>query len=350
MNSVNNKIKVGIIGATGYVGAELARILLSHPYADIAALSSVSFDDTPISDIYPAFFNILDDKCTGQDEAIEKSDVIFAALPHGLSQELAEKCINKGKYFIDMGADFRLKDEIEYRQWYGCEFINQSLHDMAVYGLPELFRKDIIGKKLIANPGCYATAVPLSLAPAIANKIIDADTIIIDAKSGATGAGKGLAKNTHFPELNEGFSPYKVGEHRHTPEIEQTLKIISGENVSITFVPHLLPINRGIIATCYAKLTKNISLDEIIALYKEYYKDEIFVRVLNKGQTANLRNVKFSNYCDISIHKDEHTNRLITVGAIDNMVKGAAGQAIQNMNIICGFEETAGLTMAPPSF
>lgn len=351
MNNTNEKVNVGIVGATGYVGAELIRLLLNHPQVNIAAISSVSFENTPISKVYPAFAAIMDDKCTSQEQVVAKSDVVFAALPHGLSQPLAKQCWDSGKYFIDMGADFRLESEEQYKEWYGCSFDDKALHGAAIYGMPELFRSNIKkGSRIIANPGCYATATPLSLAPALADGIVDGDNIIVDAKSGVTGAGRGLSDTTHFATLNEGFHPYKAAAHRHTPEIEQTLSKVAGKEVKITFVPHLLPINRGIIATCYAKLNRDISIEDVHNIYSEHYKDEKFIRLLPIGQCANLKNVKYSNYCDISLHIDKHTNTLICVGAIDNMVKGAAGQAIQNMNLVLGFDEACGLDIVPPCF
>ncbi|MEG2039311.1 MAG: N-acetyl-gamma-glutamyl-phosphate reductase [Oscillospiraceae bacterium] len=343
-------IKVGIIGATGYAGAELVRILLAHPMVKLTKLSSVSFEGKAMSEVYPSLKSLCDDVLVNQDDVIEACDVIFAALPHGLSEPTAKACFEAGKLFIDIGADFRLNDEATYQKWYDLPFKYPELHKNAVYALPELFRKDITKDKIIANPGCYPTSAALALAPALCNKFIDPTTIIIDSKSGATGAGRGLTLTSHYPECNEAFSPYKVASHRHTPEIEQTLSILAGEDVKITFVPHLLPLNRGIISTVYATLTQKLSVEQVITAYTEFYKDEIFVRVLENGKTANLKTIKCSNFCDISLHLDEHTNRLIIVSTLDNMVKGAAGQAIQNMNIALGLEETTGLMMAPPAF
>lgn len=343
-------LKVGIIGGTGYVGAELVRYLLMHPEVEIEAISSESFQGKKLSEIYPSYFSLCDTICGSKDEVIEKSDLIFAALPHGISQEIAEKVADKGKFFIDMGADFRLKKESEYEKWYGGKFINKELHEKAVYGLPEFFREDIKKTKIIANPGCYTTCMPLGLAPAVVNNLISLDNIICDCKSGATGAGRNLSENTHFTNVNEGFHPYKIGAHRHIPEVEQTLSYLAKKDVKVTFVPHLLPVNRGILATCYNKLKEDISPEEVHAVYKKYYKDEFFVRVLDLGKTANINCVRFSNYCDVSVHIDKNTDALITVSAIDNMGKGAAGQAVQNMNIMLGFEETAGLRQVPPAF
>lgn len=343
-------ISVGIIGATGYAGAELCRLILGHPQAEIAAVSSVSFEGKPLSSVYPAYLNLCELVCENQEAVVEKAEVIFAALPHGLSQELAAHCAAKGKVFIDLGADFRLESEAEYKEWYGCEFTDRALHQEAVYGLPELFRENIKGKKLIANPGCYTTAVPLALAPALREGLIEQSGIIADCKSGVTGAGRGLTQNTHYPDLNEGFAAYKVANHRHTPEIEQTLSKITGEKTNITFVPHLLPVNRGILATCYARLKPGVTEEQLWQAYHKAYDEEYFVRLLPKGKSADIHNIKYTNFCDISIFTDERTHTFIAISAIDNMVKGAAGQAIQNMNLAFGLEETLGLTMVPPAF
>lgn len=343
-------IKAGIVGATGYAGAELVRLLYAHPQAEIAAISSVSFEGQALSDIYPSYKFLNDMICKTQEEVIEKSDVIFAALPHGLSQELAEKCIAAGKAFIDLGADFRLESEEEYTEWYGGTFTDKALHEKAVYGLPELFREEIKKTKLVANPGCYTTAVPLALVPALEKGYIETTGIIANCASGVTGAGRKPAQNSHYPELNEGMSAYKVACHRHTPEIEQTLSKISGEKMHITFVPHLLPVNRGILATCYAKLKPGVTEEMLRAAYEERYGKEPFVRLLPKGKSADIHNIKYTNFCDVSIFTDPRTGTFIAISAIDNMVKGAAGQAIQNMNILFGLDETCGLKLVPPAF
>lgn len=350
-------IKVSIIGATGYAGAELVRLLLSHPKAELKNISSKSFVGETINKIYPNLNKYCEKILTDEDSAIENSDVVFASLPAGLSDEIAKKCFEKKILFIDLGADFRLSNEEDYKKWYKKDYKYKEIHKEAIYSIPEIIKydnfynkKDLKNAKIIGNPGCYPTSIGLALAPVLANKIIEKEDIIIDSKSGATGAGRELTLNTHFAECNEAFAPYKIAEHRHTPEIEQTLSNIYGEEIKITFVPHLLPLNRGILSTIYAKLKDKNSLENIFNLYKEFYKDAKFVRVLNIGNIANLKNVKYSNYCDISIHIDERTNKLIIVSAIDNMVKGAAGQAIQNMNIALGFEEDSGLNIIPPAF
>lgn len=344
------KIKVGVVGATGYAGSEICRLILGHPQAELTAISSVSFEGMELSQVYPAYYQICDMVCGTQEEVVEKSDVIFAALPHGLSQELGAQCYALGKTFIDMGADFRLESEAEYKEWYGGEYQDKALHQEAVYGLPEFFREKIKGKKLIANPGCYTTAVPLALVPALEAGFIETTGIIADCKSGVTGAGRKPTQSNHYPELNESFTAYKVANHRHTPEIEQTLSKIAGEKLKLTFVPHLLPINRGILATCYAKLKPGVTEEQLWEVYHARYDGEFFVRLLPKGQVANVKNVRFTNYCDVSLFVDNRTGTFIAVSAIDNMVKGAAGQAIQNMNLSFGLEETTGLKLVPPAF
>ncbi|MBQ6809674.1 MAG: N-acetyl-gamma-glutamyl-phosphate reductase [Clostridia bacterium] len=345
-----NKIKASIIGASGYAGAELLRILLLHPNVEVVGITSVSYTGQGIETIYPSFTKICEKLLVTEEEAVELADVVFASMPHGLSQELAATCDKNGKVFIDLGADFRLDEGEVYEKWYGKEYVHEDLHKKAVYGLSEIFREDVKNTKIIGNPGCYPTSISLGLYPAIKNQLIVADDLIIDSKSGVTGAGKGLSQKTHYPECNEAFSPYNIGKHRHTPEIEQTLSKFAGKEVRVTFTPHLLPVNRGIVSTIYCNKATDMTLEEIRNLYVEAYKNEKFVRVLPLGDCANLKNVRYSNYCDISLHEDTHTNKLIIVSTIDNMVKGAAGQAVQNMNIVFGFEEDAGIAFIPPAF
>jgi len=345
-----NKIKCGIIGATGYAGVELVRILMRHPVVELAAVGSVSFEGKPVSGIYPSLRGVCDMVCVSSDEVIAASDVVFAAVPHGLSQELAFQCTEKGKKLIDLGADFRLDDAAEYEKWYGCEYKYPQLHDKAVYGLCELFRDSVAGADVIGNPGCYPTSVALGLAPVLRGGLVETRGIMIDSKSGVTGAGRGLTQGTHFPECNEAFSAYKVAAHRHSPEIEQTLSKIADMEVTVTFVPHLLPVNRGILSTIYARLLPDVSEEQVAAAYESAYADEAFVRVLPKGACVDVRSVKCSNYCDVQWYIDSHTGTLIVTSVIDNMVKGAAGQAVQNMNIMFGIDETAGLDMIPTAF
>lgn len=342
-------LKAGIIGATGYAGAELCRILMGHPHAEIAAISSVSFEGQALSEVYPAYLGLIDKVCRTQEEVCDKSDVVFAALPHGLSETLAKVCSDAGKVFIDLGADFRLSDEDTYHDWYGGNFTEEKLHREAIYGLPEIFREKITGKNIIANPGCYTTAVPLAIYPALKAGYIEHSGIIADCKSGSTGAGRSLSQQMHFPELNENFYAYKIAAHRHTPEIEQTLSAIAEKPMKITFLPHLLPVNRGILATCYCRLKSGVTPKMLQDVYEETYKDEYFIRLLPQGQSPQIRNVRYSNFCDISFTVDEHTNTLVAVSAIDNMVKGAAGQAVQNMNLCFNLGEIEGLILIPPA-
>ena len=343
-------IKAGIIGATGYAGVELVRILLRHPHVTLTAISSVSFEGKPISEVYPSLRTICDMACESADAVIERCDVIFAALPHGLSQDTAKACADAGKKFIDLGADFRLDDPDAYEAWYQSEYRYDEIHKQAVYGLCEWFREDIKATTIIGNPGCYPTSAALGLAPALKNKLVSPKGIIIDSKSGTTGAGRKPTQTTHFPDCADAFSAYKVASHRHTPEIEQTLSKLAGEDASITFVPHLLPVNRGILSTIYARLNDGVTEEALRSAYEEAYKDEQFVRVMPKGQAVNIRHVQCSNYCDIQLYVDTHTQTLVVTSVIDNMVKGAAGQAIQNMNLLCGLPEAAGLDMIPIAF
>ena len=343
----DGKIRAGIIGATGYAGVELVRLLLRHPGAELAALSSESFLGEQIESVYPSLLSSVSEKLVTPDEVIARSDCVFASLPHGLSQQIAAQCDAQGRAFIDLGADFRLDSEDEYRQWYGGAYEDRDLHSRAVYGLCELFRDEIQKTRVIGNPGCYPTSIALALAPALRGGLILPGHIIIDSKSGVTGAGRGLTQGSHFPEANEAFSAYKIAQHRHTPEIEQTLTKLAGEQVRVTFVPHLLPVNRGILSTIYAQAAPGTALEPLRAAYRDFYRAEPCVRVVDK---ADIKYVKYSNYCDISVQFDERTGTVILISAIDNMVKGAAGQAIQNMNLIFGLEETCGLEMVPPAF
>ncbi|WP_195265190.1 N-acetyl-gamma-glutamyl-phosphate reductase [Clostridium sp. 1001275B_160808_H3] len=338
-------LKVGIIGATGYVGVELLRLLSNHPKVTIEAISSVSYEGEPISSIYKNLYGVTNLICENQNDVINKCDIIFAALPHGLSEEIAELVYKENKVLIDLGADFRLKSEEDYKKWYGKDFLYKDLHKKSIYALPEHNREKIKEYKIIANPGCYPTSIELGLMPLLKDSLIKLDNIICDSKSGATGAGRGLALKSHYPELNENFSPYGIGSHRHTPEIEQCLSDIAQEDVNITFTPHLLPINRGILSTIYCYPKEKTTIENIHNLYSNFYKYEPFVNILPLGDTASIKDVKYTNNCNISLHLNHRGDGLIIISTIDNMIKGAAGQAIQNMNIIMGFEETDGLKL-----
>ncbi len=347
---MKNNINAAVIGATGYAGAELVRLLALHPHVTITGLSSVSFAGKGIAEVYPNFKKLNLPVLTDADTAIKGADVVFASLPHGLSEPLAEQCLANGTLLIDLGADFRLESEEEYEEWYKKPFDKPELHDGAVYAQPELFRDNIKGAKIIANPGCYPTAAALALFPALKMGFIEEDGIIIDAKSGVTGAGRSLTQNTHYPEANESISAYKVGAHRHTPEIEQSLSYAVGHPMKVLFVPHLLPVNRGIEETIYAKLKDGVTVEQVREAYVKFYENEQFVRIEDAGVSAQIRNVTRSNYCDISVHGDKRTGTLILCSCIDNMVKGAAGQAIQNMNIYFGFDEDCGIDTLPAGF
>ena len=344
------KWKVGVIGATGYAGLELCRLLLAHPEAELAAVSSVTYLGQRLDGVYPQLRGFCDLTLGEEAQVVEGCQVVFGSLPAGLSEPIARRCVQAGKLYIDMGADFRLKEEADYQQWYGKAYADPALHAQAVYSIPELHRQLVPGAKLIANPGCYPTSICLGLAPVARADAAQPGSLVIDSKSGTTGAGRGLALNTHHPECNEAFAPYKVACHRHTPEIEQVLGELWGQPLTVTFVPHLLPVNRGILSTLYLSLRPGWTPERVRALYEQAYAQEPFVRLLPEGEVANIKNVKYSNLCHISLHFDRRAGRLIVASAIDNMGKGAAGQAIQNMNLALGLAETAGLMALPPAF
>lgn len=348
----DSTFKAGVIGATGYAGYELVRLLLAHPNAELAGVSSVSYTGQRLDAVYPQLAGFCGLVLGEQDDVVDSCDVVFACLPAGLSEKAARRCYDAGKLFIDMGADFRLKSEADYEGWYGGKFGDKQLHREAVYSVPELHRQRIMGQgvRIIANPGCYPTSVLLGLAPAVRSKAIRMDTLIIDSKSGATGAGRALTLSSHFAECNETCAPYKIASHRHTPEIEQELSELYAARVTVTFTPHLIPMNRGIESTMYATLGDGVDLKRVVSLYQSFYEDEAFVKVLPQGAVAGTKNVRGSNMCHISLHCDKRTNRLIIVSVIDNMVKGAAGQAIQNMNLALDLPETTGLVAAPTAF
>lgn len=343
-------IKVGIIGATGYAGNELVRILVNHPEVEIKWLGSKSYDGEKYSDIYRNTFEIIDGICTAKtlEEISEDVDVIFTATPQGyLAGLLTDKVLENAK-IIDLSADFRLKDVDIYEEWYKIDHKRPDLIDEAVYGLCEINRDKITPEtRIIANPGCYTTTSILTLYPMVKEGVIDSNTIIIDAKSGTTGAGRKAVTANLFCEVNESMKAYGVGTHRHTPEIEEQLGYACGLDIKLIFTPHLVPMNRGIIATCYANLSKDISEEEIRDIYNKYYKDEKFVRVLDKGVVPETRFTKGSNYVDVNFFIEKRTNRLIMIGTLDNIVKGAAGQAVQNMNILFGLKEDTGLNLVP---
>ncbi len=339
--------KVAVIGASGYTGVELLRLLANHPQAEVVAVTSRQYEGTPICEVFPSLRGFFALKCESIDIASisARADVIFTALPHKNAMEVIPGFLEAGCKVVDLSADYRLRDQSVYEQWYQTHSSPELLTE-AVYGLPELYREKVRCARLIANPGCYPTSVALGLAPLLEEHLIEPDSLIIDSKSGTTGAGRGLKEASLFCEVNEGFKAYGVASHRHTPEIEQTLSDLQGTSVQVNFTPHLLPVDRGILSTIYATPLQQCSTAELLALYQNRYADEPFVRVLPEGQLPNIAYVKGTNLCDIGLVSDPRTGRIIVVSVIDNLVKGAAGQAIQNFNLISGFAETEGLTAA----
>ena len=344
----SKKLNIAIVGSSGYTGGELYRLLLQHPAATVTAITSEKSAGQPITAIFPHLTGLTDLVCEPLEYAAiaKKAELVFLALPHVTSQEAGFRFHQLGKKVVDLSADYRLADPAVYEQWYEHHHQHPELLKVAVYGLPELHRERIKKASLIANPGCYPTGAILGLAPLITKSWIDPQSIIIDSKSGVSGAGRSPLLAYHYPEVNEGLTAYKVGTHRHTPEIEQELSALAGAKITVSFTPHLVPMNRGLLTTIYATARKLAAIDEAYALYHEFYQDEPFVRLLPPGQFPNVRNVRGSNFCDIGIAVDPRTNRIVVVTAIDNLVKGAAGQAIQNMNLMMGFDETAGLKCA----
>ena len=338
-------IKASVIGGTGYSGQVLSRLLLEHPMVELVSIGSRSFDGQLMESVYGNFRKETDLVCTNESiEALaEKSDIIFLALPHGIASKQVTKSILEKTKIVDLGADFRLKNVNTYEEWYGVSHYGRDLLNEAIYGLCELNRKDIVDSRLIANPGCYTTCSILSLAPLLKSKAIIPTSIIIDAKSGVSGAGRGMDLSLLFGETNENMRAYKLGTHRHTPEIEEVLSEIAEEQFKLTFTPHIVPMNRGILVTAYAELSENYSWDDIYKIFMNQYGNEKFIRILPHGKLPETRWVKGSNFVDIGFEIDARNKRIIVCGAIDNLMKGAAGQAIQNMNLMFGWEESMGL-------
>ena len=342
-------IKAGIIGATGYAGNEIVRLLLGHKDVEIKWFGSRSYIDQQYADIYQNFFRLVDAKCMDDNMAAlaDEVDVIFTATPQGLCASLInEEILSKCKV-IDLSADFRIKDVKKYEKWYGIKHQSPQFIEEAVYGLCEVNREKIKKARLIANPGCYPTCSFLSIYPLAKAGLIDMKSVIVDAKSGTSGAGRGAKVANLYCEVNESIKAYGVATHRHTPEIEEQLSYASGQEAVINFTPHLVPMNRGILVTAYANLVKDVTEEEIRKIYEDAYKDEQFVRFLNAGVCPETRWVEGSNYVDVNVKVDERTHRVIMMGAMDNLVKGAAGQAVQNMNLLFGLPETEGLLMPP---
>lgn len=347
-------VKVGIIGATGYAGNELVRLLMGHKDVEIKWYGSRSYIDKKYAEVYQNMFEIVEDNCLddNMEELASKVDVIFTATPQGfLEGVLTEEILSKVK-IIDLSADFRIKDVRTYEKWYKIEHKSPQFIEEAVYGLCEINRDKVKGARLIANPGCYTTCSILTAYPLVKEGLIDPDTLIIDAKSGTSGAGRGAKLPNLFCEVNENMKAYGVTNHRHTPEIEEQLGYAAGKEIVVNFTPHLVPMNRGILATEYATLNKKAdgtlpTYEEVKAVYDKYYKNEKFVRVLEKDICPETKWVEGSNYVDVNFKIDERTGRIIMMGALDNLVKGAAGQAVQNMNLLFGFDEAEGLNLVP---
>ena len=341
-------MKVSIIGASGYAGEELIRLLHGHPHAEIVHLTSERHTGEKISKLYPHLTHIYDNILESMEDVrriAEDSDVLFIALPHGHAMKLVKAIAGLPVHIIDLGADYRFADTSVYESWYHVPHTDPEAE--RVYGLSELYRDAIRGAHLIGNAGCYTTASILALTPLVQKHLVQMDSILIDAVSGVSGAGRTPKESTHFPEFYDNFTAYGAVSHRHTPEIEQALSEQAGEPVTINFTPHLAPIARGILATCYARLADGVTEEDVDAAFAAQYADEFFIRLLGRGAYPSTKYVRGTNYCDIAWHIDPRTHRVIVFSAIDNLVKGAAGQAIQNMNIALGLDERTGLDLVP---
>jgi len=341
-------MKVSVIGATGYAGAELLRILYQHPQAEVVHVTSESHTGERISALYPHLRGLYDMELESMKDISrigEDSDFVFIGLPHGHAMEVGKALEKFPVRIIDLGADYRFSNTAVYEEWYHVPHTHPEAE--RVYGLAELYREEIRRAKIIGNAGCFTTASILALAPLAKHRLIDMNTIIVDAKSGVSGAGRSPKQGNHFPELYDSFKAYNVAHHRHTPEIEQALEELSGETVVLNFTPHLVPMSRGILATCYGTLKQEITAEMVDAAFQKMYGNEYFIRLLGRNGYPATKDVRGSNFCDIAWHIDERTRRVIVLSAIDNLVKGAAGQAVQNFNIACGFEEKMGLDVVP---
>ena len=338
-------IRCAVVGAKGYTGCELIRLLAKHPHVTLSCLADKDEEAQSVTEFIP---NLPQDQQLkiekfNYDTVVKSSDVIFLALPHTKSIDFVVSLIKEGKVIIDLSADFRLKNIATYEKWYKAKHAAPTLVAEAVYGLPEIYRSQIKKTKLVANPGCYPTAVILGLFPLLKKGLIDIDSIVVDAKTGMSGAGRNPTSTNHFCEVYENFQAYKINQHQHMPEIEEVISKAANEKVNITFVPHLLPVLRGILATIYVEKKVGVSSEDIIRAFKATYAPEPFVRLMSAGQFPQTKNVEYTNFCDIGIWTDDSSSRVIIMSAIDNFIKGASGQAIQNMNICCGLEENVGL-------
>jgi N-acetyl-gamma-glutamyl-phosphate reductase len=344
------KTKVGIIGATGYTGVELLRLLLLHPEVEVTALTSQKYAGVPIDQVFPSLMKHLPLKCEelAVDHISKKTDFIFTAVPHKTAMETVPLFYRQGKKVVDLSADFRFKDPAIYEKWYQ-KHTSADLLSESVYGLPELHREKIRKAKIVGNPGCYPTGALIGLIPLVKKGMVSLERIVIDSKSGVSGAGRDVVLESLFCEVNEGVKAYKIFEHRHLPEIEQELSEIAQKSISVTFVPHLIPMDRGILTTLYLVLTKKWKTEEVLNTFQEHYQNEPFIRIYPKGKFPNTKDVRGSNYCDIGVKVNEADGRTVIVTAIDNLVKGASGEAVQNMNIMLGYPETMGLDVLPVS-
>ena len=341
-------VKVAVIGGTGYAGAELVRILSGHPQVELTMITSRQYAGLPFSDIYPAMAGIVNLTCRAFSEETlsEGADIIFTALPHKASMEVVPGLIDRSKRVIDLSADFRFKDPALYEAWYEPHQA-RNLLKTAVYGLAEFYFDDIQKASLVGNPGCYPTSVLLPLLPLIKAPFIDSDNIVADSKSGTSGAGRSVSLATHFCEVNEGLKAYKVAEHRHNPEMDEVLSLFAGRTIHVTFTPHLVPLTRGMLTTIYVGLKEDVSTHDVASCLDSFYADKPFVRICPSGRFPNTMYVRGTNYCDIGFQVAKRSRRLVLISAIDNLVKGASGQAVQNMNIMLGLPETAGLDQIP---
>lgn len=341
-------MRISVIGATGYAGAELLRLLKTHPKAQVVHITSESQTGVSIENIYGHLRQVYQQDLISMkalDQIQKESDVVFLCLPHGHAMEVGKALAGSKVKLIDLGADYRFKDPEVYETWYKKEHVHKEAE--RVYGLAELYRHDIRKASIVGNAGCYTTASILALAPLVKNGLIDVKTIVIDAKSGVSGAGRSATLNSHFAEMYDNLKAYNVGGHRHTPEIEQALSEFSGEAVTLNFTPHLVPMSRGILSTCYANLHEGITASQVDEAFHSLYEGEPFIRLLGRGAYPQVKHTRGSNFCDLGWHVDARTGRVIVLSAIDNLVKGAAGQAVQNFNILCGFNETMGLLQTP---
>ena len=342
------KTRVGIIGATGYTGVELLRLLLRHPQVEVTALTSQKYAGIPIAQVFPSLMKHLQLKCEelNVDQISNKADFIFTAVPHKTAMEVVPLFRRQGKRVVDLSADFRFRDAVVYEKWYQ-KHTSPDLLPESVYGLPELHREKIRSAKIVGNPGCYPTGALIGLIPLVKQQMISAENIVVDSKSGVSGAGRDVVLESLFCEVNEGVKAYKIFAHRHTPEIDHELSQLARKEVNVTFVPHLIPMDRGILSTLHVRLAKKLKTEELLALFQEGYREEPFIRVYPKGKFPGTKDVRGSNFCDIGAVASEDGNRAVIVTAIDNVVKGASGEAVQNMNLMLGFPETAGLDVIP---